>query len=359
MLKKIMARPRQKLDEHNQAQEVIRRWKETGELWERRRLNVIRLGLEGDLSIAQIAQAEGISDETVRQYFNAFRAGGIAALLERRYINQDRRSRLTPAVRAEMEKGLAAGRWRTARALWHWLTGEHKLDIKPRTAYHYLGKCEARLKAPRKCHHQQEPGAREAFKESGLEQKFAALNLAEGAKVRLWVADEGRFGLISDTRRVWSLPGVRVVVPHQMDYEWSYVHGALEVGPRGESVFCFLPETNIRTTCAFLEQIAETDRAAVHVVIYDGAGAHPNDGHRALPANVRVIKLPPYCPELNPVEKVWDLIRDFTCNQIYPAIEKLEEKIEKWLWGTFWQTPANTTGLIGKGWLWDKANDCC
>jgi DNA-binding CsgD family transcriptional regulator len=44
----------------------MRQWKETGALWERRRLNVIRLGLQGELSIAQIAQAEGISDETVR-----------------------------------------------------------------------------------------------------------------------------------------------------------------------------------------------------------------------------------------------------------------------------------------------------
>jgi transposase len=143
---------------------------------------VIRLGLEGDLSIAQIARVEGISDETVRQYFNACRTGGIAALLERRYINQDRRSRLTPAVRAGIEKGLAAGRWRTARVFWHWLAGEHKLDIKPRTAYHYLGKCGARLKAPHECHHQQEPGAREAFKESRLEQKFAALSSLRAQK---------------------------------------------------------------------------------------------------------------------------------------------------------------------------------
>ena len=38
------------------------------------------------------------------------------------------------------------------------------------------------------------------------------------------------------------------------------------------------------------------------------AGFHHRDGHAALPSNVRIVRLPPYSPELNPVEKLWDIV---------------------------------------------------
>lgn len=350
-----MARPRSKLDTKKQGARVLALWEKGQERWQQQRLNVIRLGLAGELTMKQIGHAEGISTETVRCYFKAYRQGGIKALLHRDYKDKDKTSRLTPVAKEQMQQGLEQGRWRTAKALWQWLTQEHGIDIKPRTTYHYLGKFAARLKVPRPSHLKKDPLAEAAFRQGGLKAKFKALGIAKGVKVRLWVMDEGRFGLISFVRRVWTLRGKRVVVPVRQRYEWDHVHGLLEVGPRGGSEFCYLPTTNREATCLALAQAAATDPESVHVVIYDGSGAHPDDGDAQLPANVRVIKLPPYCPELNPVEKVWDMMRDALCNRAFDTLEQMEAAITQWL-QEFWQDTRNVSQLIGRGWLWHQAN---
>ncbi len=352
-----MARPRSKLDVKRQSARVLSLWETETLPWKNQRLNVIRLGLLGELTMKQIAHAEGISTETVRCYFKSYREGGVKALLHRDYKDKDKTSRLTPEAKEQMLQGLEQGRWRTAKALWQWLTKEHGIEVKLRTIYHYLGKFAARLKVPRPSHIKKDPQAEAAFRKGGMSAEFKALGIAKGTKVRLWVMDEGRFGLISFVRRVWTLRGTRVVVPMQRKYEWEHVHGLLEVGPRGHSEFCYLPSTNREATIMALAQAAESDAKSTHVVIYDGSGAHPNDGDPELPSNVRIIKLPPYCPELNPVEKVWDMMRDALCNQAFATLEAMENAMTTWL-EEFWADKRNVPNLIGRGWLWNQANAC-
>ena len=77
----------------------------------------------------------------------------------------------------------------------------------------------------------------------------------------------------------------------------------------------------------FLEQIAAHDPAAMHVVIQDGAGFHLPENDPRLPENVRVITLPAYRPELNPVEKLWDHLKDAICNRIFATVEELREAL--------------------------------
>jgi transposase len=135
-----MARPRSKLDVKKQSARVLSLWETETLPWKKQRLNVIRLGLLGELTMKQIAHAEGISTETVRCYFKSYREGGIKALLHRDYKDKDKTSRLTPEAKAQMLQGLEEGRWRTAKAIWQWLTKEHGIEVKLRTIYHYLGK---------------------------------------------------------------------------------------------------------------------------------------------------------------------------------------------------------------------------
>lgn len=124
-------------------------WEKETEPWKQQRLNVIRLGIAGELTMKQIAHAEGISIETVRCYFRSYREGGTKALLHRDYKDKDKTSRITAEAKEQMQQGLKEGRWRTAKALWHRLTKEHGIKIKPRTTCHYLGKLAARLQVPR------------------------------------------------------------------------------------------------------------------------------------------------------------------------------------------------------------------
>jgi transposase len=65
----------------------------------------------------------------------------------------------------------------------------------------------------------------------------------------------------------------------------------------------------------------------MHVAIDDGAGFHHSNSVCELPKNLRIITLPAYSPELNPVEKFWDIVKDTICNTAWPTLETLEGKI--------------------------------
>jgi len=119
--------------------------------------------------------------------------------------------------------------------------------------------------------------------------------------------------------------------------------------------FLYAESVGLEWNTAFLQQIASHDLDAVHVVIYDGAGFHHRDGDPSLPSNVRIVNLPPYSPELNPVEKLWDIVRDGICNQVFSSIEQLRETVTDEV-SRYWKDAKAVFKLIGNGWLLDQAN---
>ena len=163
-----------------------------------------------------------------------------------------------------------------------------------------------------------------------------------------------RDGLHSFTRRVWVSKGVRPVAPSQQRYEWGYLYGAVGVG-LARSEFLYAETVDQEPLAAYYGQIGGSDPAATHVLIQDGAGFHLPDGHARLPANVRVLTLPAYSPELNPVEKLWDQIKDVLCNRAFGSIGQLRAVITTWL-ASFWSDARRAFALIGRGWLLDGAN---
>jgi transposase len=96
--------------------------------------------------------------------------------------------------------------------------------------------------------------------------------------------------------------------------------------------------------------MAAREPEAIHVVLWDGAGFHPGDGDPGAPTNVRLIALPPYSPELNPVEKLWDQLKDRLCNRVFASLESLEAVLTEAL-REFWQDARRVVSLIGNGWL--------
>ena len=65
--------------------------------------------------------------------------------------------------------------------------------------------------------------------------------MAAGKLVRIWVADEHRYGLIPVVRKCWTLPGERPTAPYQTVYEWGYLHSALEVDGKNKGFSLTLP----------------------------------------------------------------------------------------------------------------------
>ena len=96
--------------------------------------------------------------------------------------------------------------------------------------------------------------------------------------------------------------GVRVHAPYKTTYQWGYLHEALEVDGEHKVELLFTPMINQDVHAVFLTQIAQSDPIALHVVVMDQAGFHMKQEDGRVPANIRVLSLPPYCPELNPAE---------------------------------------------------------
>ncbi|MCP5533148.1 MAG: transposase [Akkermansiaceae bacterium] len=123
-----------------------------------------------------------------------------------------------------------------------------------------------------------------------------------------------------------------------------------------EAHFCQIPAVNQKQwDRTYLQDLADTDTGAVHVVIRDQAGFHLRDGDGRLPANIRIVDLPPYSPELNPCEQLWDLIKDEIGNRVFETIEALREAmlpaLRRW-----WSDAEAVLRLIGRSWLLDQAN---
>jgi transposase len=126
--------------------------------------------------------------------------------------------------------------------------------------------------------------------------------------VRVFSQDESRFGLLTIRRRRLTAGGVQPVGLIQHVFEWFYVYGA--VAPTtGERFFLELPYLNADTFQLFLDAFGHAFPDSLNILLLDNSGAHTAQRVR-WPENVRCVWLPPYCPELNPIERVWRDLKD-------------------------------------------------
>jgi transposase len=120
--------------------------------------------------------------------------------------------------------------------------------------------------------------------------------------------DESRVGLLTVRRRRLTARGVQPVGSIQRIFEWFYIYGA--VAPTtGERFFLELPYLNADTFQLFVDAFAQAFPDSLNILLMDNSGAHT--AHRIRwPENVRCVGLPPYCPELNPIERLWRDLKD-------------------------------------------------
>ena len=188
----------------------------------------------------------------------------------------------------------------------------------------------------------------ESFKKT-VTQHLENLAIPKDKPVKVWVQDETRYGLISTVRRCWSLRGLRPKADYQTNYQWGYVFGALEI-TQGEAQFLFTDGVSLAWSRAFLDELVACAPQAIHVVLWDQAGFHPKAGVHEIPEQIRLLPLPPYSPELNPVEQVWNPLKRATANKAWPSLAAIEETIAAAL-EPFWLLPPRVKQLLGDTWL--------
>jgi len=135
--------------------------------------------------------------------------------------------------------------------------------------------------------------------------------------------DEARFGQQGTLTRVWAKKGTRPTAVKQTRYEWVYLYAAVEPAG-GHSVALQAPAINTGTMNVFLTMLAAELGPMDHaVLIMDQAGWH-RARKLEVPDNITILYLPPYSPELNPVERLWGYLRShYLSNRAYENYQHL------------------------------------
>jgi transposase len=128
------------------------------------------------------------------------------------------------------------------------------------------------------------------------------------AAVEVWFQDEARVGQQGTLTDVWAERGSRPAVVRQTEYEWVYVYAAVNPAT-GASSAMLAPTVGTAYMNEHLKFIARQVAPGAHaILVLDQAGWHVAKA-LVVPANVTLLHLPPYSPELNPVERVWAYLR--------------------------------------------------
>jgi transposase len=139
--------------------------------------------------------------------------------------------------------------------------------------------------------------------------------------------DEARFGRMTKPKRCWASKGCRPVMANGYEREFTYVYGA--VSPvEGEMEWMRCKEMNTARMSEFLAQVSARYATDFILMVLDGASSHKAKA-LSVPANVRLVPLPPYAPELNPQEHIWDELREKEFpNRVYDRMEQVTEQLD-------------------------------
>lgn len=161
--------------------------------------------------------------------------------------------------------------------------------------------------------------------------------------------DEARFGRISELRDCWAPKGIRPKVPKQHVREAVYSYVAVAPA-EGELVRMIKPKVNAVEMGVFLRYTAMKMKGKRIIMVLDGAGWHRAKALK-IPASIRLLRLPPYSPELNPVEHVWDEVREKGfANQLFLDLASVESRIKTTL-DDFAKNPGDVRSMTYFPWV--------
>ncbi len=144
--------------------------------------------------------------------------------------------------------------------------------------------------------------------------------------IRLMFQDEAGFGRINKSKYCWCKTGIRPLVPCHHIREYRYAYGAVEP-LTGESCFLIMPYCNTDCTNVFLDHLSTTYPTDKIILVCDGAAWHKAKALK-IPENIKLVFIPPYTPEMNPIEQIWKETkkRGFR-NEIFPTLAKVVDRL--------------------------------
>lgn len=143
--------------------------------------------------------------------------------------------------------------------------------------------------------------------------------------VNLYFQDESRFGLMTILRRMITAKGVKPVAPYQHKFKNLYLFGAFS-GIDGSHFLLEMPYCNSDTFQVFLDLFAQHNPEEFKIIILDN-GAFHRAKSIVIPDNIALLFLPPYSPELNPAENMWQHIKGKVSMNVHKTLHELQMKL--------------------------------
>lgn len=180
--------------------------------------------------------------------------------------------------------------------------------------------------------------------------KTALPPAAAGKPVEIWFQDEARVGQQGTLTRIWARRGSRPRKPRDRRYSWAYLFGAV-CPARGTGAAVVLPWINAEAMSEHLAAISTQVAAGAHaVIVLDGAGWHQQGGRLHVPANLTLLPLPPYAPELNPVENIWEYLRGNQLSiTVWDSYEQIVDACCR-AWNSLMHEPFRITTIASRPW---------
>jgi putative transposase len=108
---------------------------------------------------------------------------------------------------------------------------------------------------------------------------------------------------------IWAPVGSRPPMVRDNRHDSVYLFGAI-CHARKTGAAVIMPTANAEAMNEHLKEISTQITPGAHaILVCDGAGWHQPGKRLRPPSNVTLLPLPPYSPELNPMENVWDYLR--------------------------------------------------
>lgn len=132
---------------------------------------------------------------------------------------------------------------------------------------------------------------------------------AAGKPVEIWFSDEARVGQKGTLTYVWAPVGSRPAMVRDNRHDSAYLFGAI-CPARAVGAAVIMPSANAEAMNEHLTEISSQVSPNAHaVLLLDQAGWHQTGGRLEVPDNLTLVPLPPYSPELNSMENVWEYLR--------------------------------------------------
>lgn len=147
---------------------------------------------------------------------------------------------------------------------------------------------------------------------------------ARGRPLEVWFQDEARVGQKGGHAYIWAPIGSRPRMLRDNRYVSTYIFGAI-CPERGVGAAMIMPYANTEAMNKHLEEISTEIAPGAHaVLVCDGAGWHQRGKALVVPDNITLLALPPYSPELNPMENVWNYLRqNKLCSLVWNTYEEI------------------------------------